>query len=136
MSSHSRPPLPRELSSLAAVLGGGVVGSAGRAIIGEMMPHQLGGFPSSVLTVNLLGAFLLGYLVSRRQRAATPRRWSVHFWGIGVLGSFTTFSAFSLDLVQMLEADRLGVAFAYLMVSLGGGLIAAFVGLRLGAETA
>lgn len=137
MSSHPRPPSHRRLEppwSLIAVLGGGVVGSAGRAAIGELLPHQAYRFPWSVLTVNLVGAFLLGYLVSRRERAATHRRWSVHFWGIGVFGSFTTFSAFSLDLVRLVEADRIGLASAYLTASIVGGLAAALVGLRLGGD--
>lgn len=137
MSSHPRQLSHRRRESLwplAVVLGGGVVGSAGRAAIGELLPHRADGFPLSVLTVNLVGGFLLGYLVSRLERAATHRRWSVHFWGIGVLGSFTTFSAFSLDVVQLLEADRIGLAFAYLTASIVGGLAAALVGLRLGGD--
>lgn len=96
------------------------------------MSHPADGFPASVLAVNLIGSFLLGYLVSLRERTAAGRRWSVQFWGIGVLGSFTTFSAFSLDLILLVEAGRVWLALAYLLASLVGGLASALFGLRVG----
>lgn len=135
MSSHPRPPshpLRDPLWALAAVLGGGVLGSSARAGIGELLSDPVDGFPSSILAVNLLGSFLLGYLVSRRERSSADRRWSVQFWGIGALGSFTTFSAFSLDLVRLVEAERIGLALVYLLASICGGLASALLGLRLG----
>lgn len=130
---HPRSQLSRgPLRSLAAVLGGGVLGSAARAGIGELMSHPADGFPASVLAVNLIGSFLLGYLVSRWERTAPDRRWSVQFWGIGLLGSFTTFSTFSVDLIMLVDAARVGPAVIYLMASLVGGLASALLGLRLG----
>jgi CrcB protein len=91
-----------------------------------------GGFPVSVVVVNLLGSFLLGLFLARRERA-TVGATSLQFWAIGVLGSFTTFSAFSTDVVELLAAGRVAASVGYVGVSLLGGLALARVGRRIGA---
>jgi CrcB protein len=115
------------------VLGGGLVGSAARVGIGYLLPAASDGPPLTTLAVNLVGSLLIGFYLARRERAITAR-WSLQFWAIGVLGSFTTFSAFSLDVVRLLEDDRLPTAVGYSAVSIGGGLLLALVGQRLGAQ--
>lgn len=89
-------------------------------------------FPSATLAVNLIGSFLLGFYLARRERAVSAR-YSLQFWGIGALGSFTTFSTFSVDLVWMLEAGRVTTAALYVVTSVAGGLLSAIMGLRVGA---
>lgn len=84
--------------------------------------------------MNLVGSFLLGFYLTRRERAVS-RRGSLQFWAIGLLGSFTTFSAFSVDLVHLLDAGRAGAAGTYLVVSLLGGLLATIGGLRVGTRS-
>jgi CrcB protein len=118
---------------LMAVLGGGLVGSAARAGIGHVLPTTPGAFPVATLMVNLIGSLLLGVYLARRERAATVR-WSLQFWAIGVLGSFTTFSAFSLDVVHLLDANRPMPALGYVTASVIGGLFLALTGQRLGAS--
>jgi CrcB protein len=81
--------------------------------------------------VNLSGSFLLGLYLVRREQAATPR-WSLPFWALGMLGSFTTFSAFSLEVTALVGDGRALTAAAYLAASTVGGLAAALVGLRVG----
>lgn len=114
-----------------AVLGGGLVGSAARAGIGRVLPTAPGGFPVATLMVNLIGSLLLGVYLARRERAATVR-WSLQFWAIGLLGSFTTFSAFSLDVIDLLDANRPVPALGYVTASVLGGLLLALTGQRLG----
>jgi CrcB protein len=82
--------------------------------------------------VNLAGSFLLGFYLARRERA-NSRRTSLQFWAIGVFGSFTTFSAFSIDLVRLLEDGQHLTAASYLCASLIGGLALAHGGQRIGA---
>lgn len=89
------------------------------------------GFPTAVLIVNLIGSFGLGVYLAMRQRVIT-RSTSLHFWAIGMLGSFTTFSTFSVDLVRLMDAGQPMTAGAYLLTSLMGGLSLAFVGGRIG----
>lgn len=81
--------------------------------------------------MNLTGSLLLGFYLARRERATTGR-WSLRFWAIGMLGSFTTFSAFSFDIVQLLQANRLLMAGGYVTGSLVGGLGLALLGQRVG----
>lgn len=89
------------------------------------------GFPGAVLAVNLVGSLLLGLYVTLRQRALVHRV-STRFWAIGVLGSFTTFSSFSVDLIRLTMDTGAVVAFVYLCTSVIGGLVAALVGMRIG----
>lgn len=134
--SH-QPQLPSRrfwaaMSPSVAVLGGGLVGSGARAGIGFWLPASQGTFPLGVLVVNLVGSFLLGLYLARREGAITAR-WSLQFWAIGALGSFTTFSAFSLDVMHLLEAGRPLAAGGYVTASIVGGLSLALVGQRVGA---
>lgn len=112
-----------------AVFGGGLIGAGGR----EFVSHLLAGrsFPVPTLIVNLVGSFLLGFYLARRARVRTPR-WSLQFWAIGVFGSLTTFSTFSLEVVQLLETDQSIAAGGYVGLSLVGGLALAVVGYRAG----
>lgn len=117
------------LPEVAAVALGGLLGSASRIAIGTWFTGS--GFPMSVLLVNLVGSFLLGLYLAVRQRVVT-RAHSVHFWAIGLLGSFTTFSTFSVDILRLVGDGRPVTALVYLLVSLVAGLSLAFLGGRIG----
>ncbi len=110
-----------------AVLAGGVLGAAGRTAVAMALPD--GTFPVSTLAVNLAGSLLLGAYLARNP--AGP--W-LDFWAVGVLGSLTTFSAFSLDVVELLDAGEAALGLAYAALSTGGGLAAAAVGGRAGRD--
>ncbi|MEX1134482.1 MAG: CrcB family protein [Acidimicrobiia bacterium] len=127
----NRTTLRRQLPGLAAVFGGGLVGSAARAGIGSWLPTPVGHFPIGVLVINVTGSFILGLFLARRELAITSR-WSLQFWAIGVLGSFTTFSAFSLDVFRLLTQGRPLTFAGYVAASLVGGLLAAAMGQRVG----
>lgn len=124
-------PAARRWPSLLSVAAGGLVGSAARTGIGLLIPTSQGRFPTEVVVVNLVGSFLLGLYLSRRERAVSGPS-SMRFWAIGLLGSFTTFSTFSVDLVLLFEAGRLASAVVYLVVSLLGGLALGLTGQRMG----
>lgn len=117
----------RRMADLGSVLGGGLVGSAARLGVGEFVGSGWTGFPWATLGVNLAGAALAGFYLARRQRSVWPR-WSLRFWAIGALGSFTTFSGFSLEVVGLIEGGRGRVALAYVLVSMLGGVLAALIG--------
>ena len=85
----------------------------------------------ATLTVNVLGSLVLGFYLARRERAVTSR-YSLQFWAIGVLGSLTTFSTFSYEVVVLIEAGSPGTAAWYAVASTVGGLLAAVVGGRVG----
>lgn len=103
--------------------------------VAELVGGATGEFPWTALIVNLSGSFLLGLYLARRERAVATES-SIPFWAIGVLGSFTTFSAFSLDVVYLIEAGRGLVAAGYVAASVMGGLTVALLGERVGSVTA
>jgi CrcB protein len=113
-------------------VGGGLLGSAARGAVGLAVPAASGDFPVATLIVNLAGSFLLGFYLARRQRAVSGR-WSLRFWAIGVLGSFTTFSAFSLEVLQLIDIERFSTVVGYVLASTLGGLTVALLGDRVGA---
>ena len=124
--------LPARWRGPLAVLSGGLLGSAARSAIGLAIPAESGQFPAATLIVNLTGSFLLGFYLARRQRAVSGR-WSLRFWAIGVLGSFTTFSTFSLEVMQLIDIGQLSTAVGYVLASTLGGLTVALMGDRIGA---
>jgi len=81
--------------------------------------------------VNLLGCLLIGYLYATfltRPDVSPELRGALI---IGFLGALTTFSSFSLDALRLLESGQLAIAFAYVGISVFGGLLAAWAGLAL-----
>ncbi|MGA7226890.1 MAG: CrcB family protein [Acidimicrobiia bacterium] len=117
--------------AVIAVTCGGLLGSAIRYGVTVALPLRAGSFPLALLIVNVAGSLFLGAYSARRARAATAS-WSLQFWAIGLLGSFTTFSAFSVETVRLVADGYTLMATAYVMASLLAGLTAALLGGRLG----
>lgn len=119
---------------LVAVAVGGVLGSGLRLAIDYAVPHGDAEFPVSTLMINVVGAFALGFLVARVWPTAAP--WLRAGLGAGLLGSFTTFSAFAVSLVALTAAHELWLAAVYLVATVALGLGAAWLGLRAGTRRA
>ncbi len=117
-----------------AVLAGGFVGSLARACLAAAFAVADGGFPWVTLIVNVLGSLVIGWYLARRERSVTSR-WSLHFWAIGALGSFTTFSAFSVEVVELIDGGARGLAASYVIASMVLGLVAAWLGDRVGSAS-
>lgn len=120
------------MKTLLFVAAGGALGASARYLVGVGSGRLLGfGFPWGTLTVNLLGCFIMGLLIE-----AMALRWSVGnelraFLTVGVLGGFTTFSAFSVDFVLLVERDAYVSAGFYLLASVGLSIAALFAGLAI-----
>ncbi len=111
---------------------GGALGATGRYLVGGLMGGWLGtGLPWGTLAVNVIGSFALGVLIEFSELAWSPSEELRAFLVVGLLGGFTTFSAFSMDIVLLAERGRLDHAVLYagttVVLALGGF----FVGLRL-----
>jgi CrcB protein len=107
---------------------GGAIGSILRYAIGLMLAGTT--FPGATLLVNLTGSFVLGFIFS-----AFLGRWSDQLMvamSVGVLGGFTTFSTFAWESVAAAQDDRLGLAGVYVVTSVIGGLVAAWLGYLAG----
>ena len=114
----------------SAVLAGGLLGSAARIGVGYLIPAAPGRLPVATLIVNLAGSLLLGFYLARREQTVTARL-SLQFWGIGVFGSFTTFSAFSIEVFHLLGQGQPFTAVGYIAASIVGGVTLALAGQRL-----
>nr|WP_201468665.1 CrcB family protein [Microbacterium hydrocarbonoxydans] len=111
---------------LLLVFVGGSIGTAARLAIGLWIPDA-GGFPVATLAVNVIGSLLIGVVAARLASTAAPRV----FLGTGVLGGFTTYSAFTTGAISLSTHAPI-LAFAYAASSLVLGLAAAALGLRAG----
>lgn len=116
---------------LLLVMLGGALGSGARYLVGRVASAQLGvGYPWGTLAVNLLGGLLMGGLVGLLAQRGGNEHQRL-FAAVGILGGFTTFSSFSLDMMTMIERGAWPAALAYAAVSVFGALAALFAGLML-----
>jgi fluoride exporter len=115
---------------LAAV--GGALGALARAGVAAVLPRDPGGWPWATLAVNLLGCLLIGALLAVLA-ARRPDGGPIQvLLGAGVLGGFTTWSAFALEVTDLVAAGRLLAAAGYVAVSVLGGVLAVAAGARAG----
>ena len=126
-------------ASLYVALGGGL-GAWLRFLTGRLWTIAIGpvaasAFPWATLTVNVLGSFAMGLLVGWLARSTGHAMLGNEGWrlllGVGVLGGFTTFSAFSLEVALLAERGALFPAFGYIALSLIAGIAALFIGLAV-----
>ncbi|MEV5410102.1 CrcB family protein [Thermopolyspora sp. NPDC052614] len=115
---------------LAAVSLGGAVGAMSRYVVTLAFPVAPGGFPWAVFVINVGGCLLIGVLMALVGEGRPAHRLIRPFLGVGVLGGFTTFSAYVLDVQAALAAGRPATAVAYL----GGTLVAALVAVAVAAR--
>jgi CrcB protein len=116
-----------DLRRLAAIYVGGVLGALARVGLSEATPHGPDGWPWATFAVNMVGALLLGYFVTRLRDH--PEDSLAHpFLTTGICGTLTTFSTLQLELFEMIDTGHLGLAAAYV----GATLVAGFAFVRLG----
>ena len=109
---------------------GGAIGASARFAVNLAAARLFGmDFPVGTLCVNVLGSFAMGVLAVLLLDRASPL---APFLLTGVLGGFTTFSAFSLDTLMLWERGQPGLALVYVMLSVAASLLAVFAGLALG----
>ncbi|NEX92808.1 fluoride efflux transporter CrcB [Caulobacter sp. 17J65-9] len=115
------------------VAAGGAAGSLARYAMGVQAGRLLGpGWPYGTFAVNLVGGLLMGVLAGwlAHRGGADQERWRL-LLGVGVLGGFTTFSAFSLETALMIERRELATAAGYISGSVVFSVAALFAGLLI-----
>lgn len=117
-----------ELRLLSVIFVGGCAGALARTGLLELAPAHAGRWPWVTFGVNVAGSVLLGFIATHRSPASRARA----LIGTGFCGALTTFSTMQLELLGMLDADRLGVAALYA----GGSVVAGLAGVALGVRAA
>jgi fluoride exporter len=112
---------PREV---AAIFAGGFAGAVARAELADALPYRVGHWPWATFVVNIAGAFLLGYFATRLQERLPVSAYRRPLLGTGLCGALTTFSTMQLELLTMLDANRVGMAGAYALLSVAAGFLA------------
>ena len=110
---------------LAAI--GGALGALARWGLSEALPSP-GDWPSATLLVNLSGCFLLGALLGILGSRPPEPAWVRPFLGVGVIGGYTTYSTFAVELVVLVDGDALWLAVGYLLLSVVGAIVAVVTG--------
>jgi CrcB protein len=119
------------ISTLSLVALGGAIGASVRYLfgVGAMRLTGPSEFPLAILSVNVIGSFFMGvFMVAAAQRGLT---YLSPFVMTGLLGGFTTFSAFSLETVTLMERGQIGSAAMYVALSVGLSIFGLMLGLWL-----
>lgn len=121
---------PRVWDITLAIAAGGALGALGRYGLSVALPHRPGSFPWSTFTTNVSGCLLIGVLmVFLTEVAGRPHRLARPFLGVGILGGFTTFSTYTVEVQQLVAGGAPRLAFAYLFATVAGALVAVQVGI-------
>ena len=115
------------MAYLLAALGG-ALGALARWGVAEALPSPGDGWPWATLLVNLTGCLLIGLLTGVLARRSPEPAWARPFLAVGVLGGYTTYSAFAVEAVTLTDAGAPGLAAAYVLASVVGGVLAVAAG--------
>jgi len=128
MSTHLR--------DITLIALGGAAGSVARYLVGRLMgPQADGAIPWHTFAVNATGAFIIGLLLVLAARLGWPGWWRP-LLAVGVLGGYTTFSTFSLEVVELAMRGAWSTASLYGLGSLAVGVVAAACGILVGRSIA
>ena len=117
------------MTPLIPVMAGGAIGAALRYLTGLALPPRAG-WPLGTLTVNIIGGLAMGLLAAAVMKGQASEAMRL-FAGVGILGGFTTFSAFSLEGFRMLDSGQWGLAISYAAVSVIASIGAVALGFAL-----
>ena len=114
---------------LLVIGAGSFIGGIMRYLLSQIIQSRfLSTFPFGTLGINILGCFLIGLIFGLSERGNITMEWRL-FMATGILGGFTTFSAFSNESIAMLRDGQLWYAFVYITASVFIGLLATFTGI-------
>ena len=119
------------MTNLFLVVAGGALGASLRYLTSIIFKYFFYYSFVGTLVVNVLGSFLVGLFIYLLQNKSLSQDLIRYFFIIGVLGSYTTFSAFSFETMDLLINNKLLLSFIYIFSSLVFCLIAAYVGLNI-----
>jgi CrcB protein len=122
-------PLAGQGPAFGAVAAGGALGALARYGLALAIPPVPGHFPLATFLTNVVGGLLIGVLIVVLTELTTPHPLARPFLVTGILGGFTTFSTYAVDVEHLLAAHAVGVALGYLLGTLVAALAATWVGI-------
>ena len=117
--------------NLFYVASGGAVGAVLRYLTSNFYKFYFPNFPIGTLFINFIGSFLIGILASNLESRGTSYIFIKYFLIIGILGSFTTFSTFSLETIQLVNDKKLFLSLVYVFLSISLCILGAFFGFNI-----
>jgi len=121
------------MNLILSIAAGGALGAVLRHFMAYRVSTVFGtGFPIGTLSVNVLGSFLLGLMVTLFAEKLNLSQEVRAFLTVGLMGGFTTFSAFSMETVLLLERHNYSGAALYILVSVGLAVGALVIGIMAG----
>ena len=119
------------MNGLFPVMVGGAIGAGTRHLVGQIMLARLGpGFPWWTLSINIADSLLMGLLIGWLARSGGSDTARL-FFGVGILGGFTTFSSFSMEFWSLFERGQVAQAAAYVLASVVIGIAVCGAGLLI-----
>jgi CrcB protein len=116
---------------MAAIFLGGAIGSVLRVLLAQTVSSGVATWPWATFIVNISGCFALGLIATHlRERPPESPHWHP-LLGTGFCGAYTTFSTMQLELLRMIDDDRLALAFRYALTSVLVGYLAIVAGSTL-----
>ena len=115
--------------NLFLVATGGATGAVLRYILTNFSKSFLSSSIYGTLSVNILGSFLIGYLITSVYVKNIPEDFVKFFLIIGLLGSFTTFSTFSLEVVNLIMSKKIFFSFLFIFISITSCILFAYLGM-------
>jgi fluoride exporter len=109
---------------LAAVFAGGALGTLARAALSTLAIDDPGSWPWPTFTVNIVGAFFVGYFTTRLLERLPLSSYRRPLLGTGLCGGLTTFSSMQVETLRMIEHGHWGLAVGYTLTSIVLGLLA------------
>jgi len=113
------------------IASGGAIGSVLRFLFSDFLKIYFPNLPIGTFFVNVLGSFLIGLFIGILNNKEISEVVIKYFFIIGLLGSFTTFSAFSLENLQLIEQSKFLISMIYIIFSVLFCIIAAYFGFNL-----
>lgn len=120
------------MKSILFVMAGGATGAVLRYLLARSIPSGAGGWPWPTFLANILGGFAMGLLAVLELKNSEISNDMRLLLGVGLLGGFTTFSAFSLEMMTMIEQGNAAQAAIYAIASVLIALMAVFAGAGIG----
>ena len=108
---------------------GGATGAVLRYIVTNLSKNLFTSSLYGTLCVNLLGSFLIGYLITSDYAKNLSQDFVKFFLIIGLLGSFTTFSAFSYEVINLINSKKILLSFLYIFISIFFCILFAYLGM-------